>query len=40
MAIECNIINRIARRLELVEVVRVSLEEEVISGLERGDISV
>jgi hypothetical protein len=34
-----NRINRIARQLEFVEIVKVSPEEEVISELERGDIS-
>jgi hypothetical protein len=34
-----NRINRIARRLEFVEIVKVSPEEEVIAGLERGEIS-
>ena len=34
-----NRINRIARQLEFVEIVKVSPEEEVISELEQGDIS-
>lgn len=35
-----NRLNRIARRLEFVETVEVSPDEEAISGLERGEISV
>jgi len=34
-----NRINRIARQLEFVEIVKMSLEEEIISELERGRIS-
>ena len=34
-----NRINRIARQLEFVEIVKVSPAEEVISGLEQGEIS-
>ena len=34
-----NRINRIARQLEFVEIVKVSPEEEVIGELERGEIS-
>jgi hypothetical protein len=34
-----NRINRIARQLELVEIVHVSPAEEVIGELERGEIS-
>jgi len=35
-----NRLNRIARRLEFVETVEVSPDEEAIDGLERGEISV
>jgi hypothetical protein len=35
-----NRINRIARQLEFVEIVKVSPEEEVIGELEQGEISV
>jgi hypothetical protein len=35
-----NRLNRIARRLEFVETVEVSPDEEAIGGLERGEISV
>jgi hypothetical protein len=35
-----NRLNRIARRLEFVETVEVSPDEEAIEGLERGEISV
>lgn len=35
-----NRLNRIARRLEFVETVAISPEEEAIGGLERGEISV
>ena len=35
-----NRLNRIAQRLEFVETVKVTPDEEVISGLERGEISV
>ena len=35
-----NRINRIARQLEFVEIVKVSPQEEVIDELGRGDISV
>ncbi len=34
-----NRINRIARQLEFVEIVKISAEEEVIGDLERGEIS-
>ncbi|HEY93874.1 MAG TPA: DUF2089 domain-containing protein [Dehalococcoidia bacterium] len=34
-----NRINRIARQLEFVEIVKISPEEEVIGELERGEIS-
>ena len=34
-----NRINRIARQLEFVEIVKVSPQEEVIGELERGDIT-
>jgi len=34
-----NRINRIARQLEFVEIVKISAEEEVIGELERGEIS-
>ena len=34
-----NRINRIARQLEFVEIVKISPEEEVISELEQGEIS-
>jgi len=34
-----NRINRIARQLEFVETVRISPQEEVVSELERGEIS-
>jgi hypothetical protein len=34
-----NRINRIARQLEFIEIVKVSPEEEVISELEQGEIS-
>lgn len=34
-----NRINRIAQQFEFVEIVKVSPEEEVIGGLERGEIS-
>ena len=34
-----NRINRIAQQFEFVEIVKISPEEEVIGGLERGDIS-
>jgi len=34
-----NRINRIAQQLEFVEIVKISPEEEVISELERGEIS-
>jgi hypothetical protein len=34
-----NRINRIARQLEFVEIVKMPLEEEIISELERGQIS-
>ena len=34
-----NRINRIARQLDFVEIVKISLEEEVIGELERGEIS-
>ena len=35
-----NRLNRIARRLEFVETVEASADEEAIGGLERGEISV
>ena len=35
-----NRLNRIARRLEFVETVEVSTDEEAIGGLERGEITV
>jgi hypothetical protein len=35
-----NRLNRIARRLEFVETVEVSPDEEAIEGLERGELSV
>ena len=35
-----NRINRIAQQFEFVEIVKISSEEEVIGGLERGEISV
>jgi hypothetical protein len=34
-----NRINRIAQQLEFVEIVKVSLQEEIIDELERGDIT-
>jgi hypothetical protein len=34
-----NRINRIARQLEFVEIVKVSPQEEVLEELERGDIT-
>jgi hypothetical protein len=32
-------LNRIARQFEFVEIVKIAVEEEVIDGLERGEIS-
>jgi len=34
-----NRLNRIARQFEFVEIVKIAAEEEVIDGLERGEIS-